>query len=100
MKKVTLISAFMALIFLTACSTPAQPTELPTTGDITTTMAPTLETLPAETTSPGYTLAEVNTHATTKDCRTAVDGKVYDITSAFGKHEGGDEALMKLCGKE
>lgn len=106
MKKLTLITSCMTLLFLTACSTQPQdvpantvpadtvPTQTNSTADTPVT------TTTTDTTVKTYSLSDVNTHATTKDCRTAVNGKVYDITSAFGKHKGGDEALMKLCGKE
>lgn len=51
--------------------------------------------------SQGYTLVEVEAHATGEDCWMAVDGKVYDITEfiAGGKHGGGD-AVLEGCGKD
>ena len=47
-----------------------------------------------------YTLAEVEKHNTQADCWTVVNGTVSDVTSFFGKHPGGDEALLKSCGKD
>lgn len=47
-----------------------------------------------------YTIEDIQLHGTKDDCRTAVDGNVYDVTLAFGKHPGGDEALSMVCGKD
>lgn len=45
-----------------------------------------------------YSLEEVAKHNTKSDCWTVVNGKVADVTGFFGKHPGGDEALLKSCG--
>lgn len=45
-----------------------------------------------------YSLEEVTKHNTQSDCWTVVNGKVADVTGFFGKHPGGDEALLKACG--
>jgi cytochrome b involved in lipid metabolism len=45
-----------------------------------------------------YTLQDVSIHNKKENCRTVVDWKVYDLTSAFGKHPWWDENLMKICG--
>jgi len=47
-----------------------------------------------------YTLDQVAVHNTPADCWTVVDGVVYNVTSFFGQHPGGDENLGKLCGVE
>lgn len=47
-----------------------------------------------------YTLDEVAEHATKEDCWMVVDGNVTDATSFFGKHPGGDDKLLKGCGKD
>ncbi|MEI8252963.1 MAG: hypothetical protein WCG25_04365 [bacterium] len=43
----------------------------------------TIQTIPTDTT---YTLQDIQSHNTRTNCRTTVNGKVYNITSEFGKH--------------
>jgi len=43
---------------------------------------------------------QVASHASTADCWMVIQGKVYNITSYFGTHPGGDELLQKYCGKD
>lgn len=45
-----------------------------------------------------YTLAQVATHNKQADCWTAINGKVYDVTSWATKHPGGDQNIYRLCG--
>lgn len=47
-----------------------------------------------------YTLVDVALHNTPDDCWIVVDGDVANITSFFGSHPGGDEALEQSCGKD
>ncbi|MDQ1250621.1 MAG: hypothetical protein QG597_5000 [Actinomycetota bacterium] len=47
-----------------------------------------------------FTLAEVQQHATSGDCWTAIDGKVYDLTTWEDKHPGGAERIVSLCGTD
>jgi len=47
-----------------------------------------------------FTLAEVATHNSAASCYTAVNGGVYDATGFIGKHPGGEENILKLCGKD
>jgi cytochrome b involved in lipid metabolism len=44
------------------------------------------------------TLADIANHKTESDCRTAINGTVYDVTAFFGKHPGGDKNLFRVCG--
>ena len=53
---------------------------------------------PVETTKTGYTIQDVVTHSTEQSCWTAVDGKVYDLTSFIANHPGGKANIMKICG--
>lgn len=52
------------------------------------------------TSSKTYTTSEVAAHNTAKDCWLIIDNKVYNITSYFGQHPGGNETMTPYCGKE
>ena len=82
-----------------ATTTNTQPTT-ETIPDTTITEQATPTTQPTETTTTAktITLAEVAKHATESDCRTAINGTVYDVTAFFGKHPGGDKNLFRVCG--
>ena len=43
---------------------------------------------------------ELPEHNTKNDCWITYKGHVYDITTYFGKHPGGDAELIKYCGKD
>lgn len=45
-----------------------------------------------------YTLAQVAEHNKQSDCWTAINGKVYNVTSWAAKHPGGDQNIYRLCG--
>ncbi|KAG9447479.1 hypothetical protein H6P81_013607 [Aristolochia fimbriata] len=47
-----------------------------------------------------FTLAEVSTHNTNKDCWLIIGGKVYDVTKFLEDHPGGDEVLLSATGKD
>lgn len=111
MKQLTLLSflACSAVIFAgcsTVTPTETNPTdqtpvmsgasiETTTTGEITT--ETTTESTSTATTK-SIALAEVAKHTTESDCRTAINGIVYDVTAFFGKHPGGDKNLFRVCG--
>jgi cytochrome b involved in lipid metabolism len=52
----------------------------------------------AENDTGTYTLSEVAEHHTREDCWTAIEGKVYDLTSYMKQHPGGAGTLAWLCG--
>ncbi len=58
-----------------------------------------VETTPTPTAPETYTLTDVAAHNKTSDCRTAIQGKVYDITTYLSKHPGGP-AISQACGKD
>jgi cytochrome b involved in lipid metabolism len=64
----------------------------------TTISTTTTTTTTASTTTKSITLADVAKHTTESDCRTAINGTVYDVTAFFGKHPGGDKNLFRVCG--
>ncbi len=52
------------------------------------------------TNSGAYTLAQVATHGSQASCWTAINGKVYDVTTWISQHPGGQQAILSLCGKD
>jgi cytochrome b involved in lipid metabolism len=48
----------------------------------------------------GYTLSQVVVHNNQSSCWTAINGKVYDVTSWINQHPGGSGAILSLCGKD
>ncbi|XP_065006601.1 cytochrome b5-like [Musa acuminata AAA Group] len=47
-----------------------------------------------------YTLAEVLTHNSPKDCWLIINGKVFDVTKFLEDHPGGEEVLLASIGKD
>jgi cytochrome b involved in lipid metabolism len=47
-----------------------------------------------------FTMAEVVKHADAKSCWTAINDKVYDVTTWIDEHPGGKQAILGLCGKD
>lgn len=45
-------------------------------------------------------IAEVAAHASRTSCWSTINGNVYDLTSWIPKHPGGEEAILKICGKD
>ncbi len=43
-------------------------------------------------------MSEIKKHNTKSDCWMLINGKVYDITSYFGKHPGGNSTMSATCG--
>lgn len=60
-----------------------------------------IDTTVVDTTSSGtatYSMADVKQHSTQKDCWSAVNGGVYDLTEAISMHPGGPAAIAQICG--
>lgn len=47
-----------------------------------------------------YTLADVILHNSEASCWSAVNNKVYDLTSWISKHPGGRKEILSICGKD
>ncbi|HEV7449093.1 MAG TPA: cytochrome b5-like heme/steroid binding domain-containing protein [Candidatus Paceibacterota bacterium] len=66
-----------------------------------TTPAPVTTPAPTPVPAPsGYTLAQVSAHNSSASCWTAINAKVYDVTSWISQHPGGAGAILSLCGKD
>lgn len=47
-----------------------------------------------------YTMQEVATANNQEKCWIVVNGNVYDVTSFIGKHPGGPQRILPLCGQD
>lgn len=71
-------------------------------------MTPVTEIPDAATTTPAtstttmqsYAMSDVAMHATQASCWSAINGKVYDLTTWIGQHPGGEGAILGICGKD
>jgi cytochrome b involved in lipid metabolism len=45
-------------------------------------------------------MAEISKHNSESDCWMLINGKVYDITSYFGNHPGGNGTMAATCGTD
>ncbi|HLP86926.1 MAG TPA: cytochrome b5 domain-containing protein [Candidatus Paceibacterota bacterium] len=45
-------------------------------------------------------MTEISKHNKQTDCWMLINGKVYDITSYFGSHPGGNANMLATCGKD
>ncbi|MFA6273539.1 MAG: cytochrome b5-like heme/steroid binding domain-containing protein [Candidatus Paceibacterota bacterium] len=44
-------------------------------------------------------MSEIKKHNNINDCYMVMNNKVYDLTSYFGSHPGGDRAMVLYCGE-
>lgn len=61
--------------------------------------SPTAENADASATNT-YTKDQVALKNKATDCWTIINGNVYDITSYVPNHPGGEEEIVKVCGKD
>ena len=53
-----------------------------------------------DTTTLTLTAAELSKHNSISSCWLLVSGKIYDITSFFGQHPGGNNTMLATCGTD
>lgn len=46
------------------------------------------------------TQTELSKHSDKKSCWMAIEGKVYDVTDYIDKHPGGEEHMLRGCGRD
>jgi cytochrome b involved in lipid metabolism len=69
-----------------------------TTGQAdTTATSSSASSTPAST---SFTLAQVATHGNASSCWSAINGKVYNLTSWISQHPGGPEHILSICGTD
>lgn len=59
-----------------------------------------VSTTSAQTSVKTYTMADISANASKASCWSNIEGKVYDLTSWIGKHPGGAQAILAICGKD
>jgi cytochrome b involved in lipid metabolism len=47
-----------------------------------------------------YSMDDVKLHNSKESCWSAIRGKVYDLTNWVDQHPGGQEKILKICGKD
>lgn len=92
---------FVGLIFICMflLNQKAQPSKVNSIGEFKSTKTARLE-VSLTPTSEKDLFAELKLHNKKNDCWIAYKGHIYDITTAFGKHPGGDAAMLKDCGTD
>jgi cytochrome b involved in lipid metabolism len=45
-------------------------------------------------------MQEVQQHKTASDCRTVINGKIYDMSAFASRHSGGANPILAVCGKD
>lgn len=84
------IASMCSLFFLAGCASivSAPVKTVPTTSTSTT------------TTTSWYTMQDVKQHNTSSNCRTIVEGKIYDMSSFASLHSGWPDSILSVCGKD
>jgi len=102
MKIITILSLFVYLVLLVACThTPQGNTKTESLENTPPNPITIVDEAPTATpmSQANITLADVEKHSTKEDCWLVLSGKVYDVTEMIGKHPGG-EAILQGCGKD
>jgi cytochrome b involved in lipid metabolism len=47
-----------------------------------------------------YSMDDLKMHNSKESCWSAIRGKVYDLTNWVDRHPGGQEKILKICGKD
>ena len=55
---------------------------------------------PAQAATKTYTLAQIKAHKSASNCWSAVNGKVYNLTTWVKKHPGGASVIKSMCGRD
>ena len=85
-------------------TTPPAPADTPSTTPEPSASESTPEesdpAVPEESEPVGYTMDDVAAHDSEASCWAAIDGNVYDLTEWIGRHPGGSQRILPLCGTD
>lgn len=103
---VVLVAGMLFFVFGSGnkVTAPALENQSGTTADIPDQTIPT-NTTAGDTPTPmppvvGFTAAQVATHNSATSCYSIIRNAVYDLTAFIGKHPGGNEAILRICGTD
>ncbi|MGC9602749.1 MAG: cytochrome b5-like heme/steroid binding domain-containing protein [Minisyncoccia bacterium] len=95
-------AAVLCFAWLSVNHTATLPTETstgtPEFSVSSTTAQTTLPTSSSSTPATSFTLAEIAAHNNASSCWSAINGKVYDLTSWINQHPGGPGHILSICG--
>lgn len=101
MKQIIRVSIVSFVLLLVTVVKYSQETKIVTIESSLPTIATgTTETAAAPTQKPISMAETVAGHNNPGDCWIIYQGQVYNITSYFGSHPGGDPLLAKYCGRD
>jgi len=90
-------AAVLVFAWMSANHTAAVLTQIPAVS-VSSTTDQTASPASSSTLETSFTLAEVATHHGASSCWSAINGKVYDLTSWINQHPGGPEHILSICG--
>jgi cytochrome b involved in lipid metabolism len=106
MKKITTVSLFIFGVIVTAILVAGlvfyQDTKSSQTSSSQTSsnVQNTINKIKASGKSVVLNMSEISNHSSQSDCWLLISGKVYDITSYFGSHPGGNGTMAATCGSD
>ncbi|MCX6716105.1 MAG: cytochrome b5-like heme/steroid binding domain-containing protein [Candidatus Taylorbacteria bacterium] len=91
------IVIILIVVFFATRKSQSEPTSLP----VVPLTASSAASIPANNiVGTSYTLTQISGHSNASSCWSAINGKVYDLTSWIDQHPGGQEAILSMCGKD
>jgi len=90
----------VGLLFFIQKNTPLPPVLSPSLPQINSSQSQIIPSIVPSVSTPKDLLSELSTHNTKSDCWLAIGGHIYDVTTYFGSHPGGDGVILKYCGTD
>ena len=100
-KRYTCVKSGAKRVWNKGVAIPAPKPSISVTPTPVSSATPTTSPTPTPTPTPTvreYSLSDIAQHASAKDCWSALNGDVYDLTDWISQHPGGAAAIRGLCG--